>query len=117
MGMQEKALRKYIQEQEKQDQIEDKVSTKEHENPFKGNARKSKGINPQCPEHRTASVLEALAVRYPFRGFKATPFRGGLDSSRRAALSALRLFHHIFKKGGDEDVRSQVPYSVREGAL
>ena len=35
----EKALRKYIQEQEKQDQIEDKVSTKEYENPFKGNAR------------------------------------------------------------------------------
>ena len=28
-----------IQEQEKQDQIEDKVSTKEYENPFKGQAR------------------------------------------------------------------------------
>ena len=39
VGLQEKALRKYIQEQEKQDQIEDKVSTKEYENPFKGNAR------------------------------------------------------------------------------
>ena len=39
VGLQEKALRKYIQEQEKQDQIEDKISTKEYENPFKGNAR------------------------------------------------------------------------------
>ena len=39
VGIQEKALRKYIQEQEKQDQIEDKVSTKEYENPFKGQAR------------------------------------------------------------------------------
>ena len=39
VGLQEKALRKYIQKQEKQDQIEDKVSTKEYENPFKGNAR------------------------------------------------------------------------------
>lgn len=39
VGLQEKALRKYIQEQEKQDQIADKISTKEYENPFKGNAR------------------------------------------------------------------------------
>ena len=39
VGIQEKALRKYIQEQEKQDQIEDKVSTKEYENHFKGQAR------------------------------------------------------------------------------
>jgi len=39
VGLQEKALRKYIQEQEKQDQIEDKISTKEYENPFKGQAR------------------------------------------------------------------------------
>ena len=39
VGIQEKALRKYIQEQEKQDQIEDKISTKEYENPFKGQAR------------------------------------------------------------------------------
>ena len=38
-GIQEKALRKYIQEQEKQDRIEDKVSTKEYEDPFKGQAR------------------------------------------------------------------------------
>ena len=39
VGIQEKALRKYIQEREKQDQIEDKISTKEYENPFKGQAR------------------------------------------------------------------------------
>jgi len=39
VGLQEKALRKYIQEQEKQDQIEDKISTKEYKNPFKGQAR------------------------------------------------------------------------------
>ena len=38
-GIQEKALRKYIQEQEKQDQMMDKISTKEYENPFKGQAR------------------------------------------------------------------------------
>ncbi len=35
VGLQEKALRKYIQEQEKQEQIEDRVSTKEYENPFR----------------------------------------------------------------------------------
>ena len=39
VGIQEKALRKYIQEQEKQDQMMDKISTKEYENPFKGQAR------------------------------------------------------------------------------
>ena len=39
VDIQEKTLRKYIQEQEKQDQIEDKVSTKEYENPFKSQAR------------------------------------------------------------------------------
>lgn len=39
IGIQEKAQRKYIQEQEKQDQIEDKVSTKECETPFKEQAR------------------------------------------------------------------------------
>ncbi|MCI5844074.1 MAG: transposase, partial [Clostridiales bacterium] len=39
VGIQEKALRKYIQEQEKQDQIEDKISTQEYEKPFKGHAR------------------------------------------------------------------------------
>ena len=39
VGIQEKALKKYIQEQEKQDQMMDKISTKEYENPFKGQAR------------------------------------------------------------------------------
>lgn len=39
VGIQEKALRKYIQEQKKQDQMENKVSAKEYENPFKGQAR------------------------------------------------------------------------------
>ena len=34
-GLQEKALRKDIQEQEKQDQVEDKVSTKEYEPPLR----------------------------------------------------------------------------------
>ena len=34
VGIQEKTLRKYIQEQEKQDQIKDKVSTKEIRKPF-----------------------------------------------------------------------------------
>ena len=38
-GIQEKALRKYIQEQEKQNRIEDEVSTREYEDPFKGQAR------------------------------------------------------------------------------
>mgnify|MGYP001066042815 CR=1 FL=1 len=36
VGIQEKALRKYIQEQEKQDQIEDSLSKKEYQDPFKG---------------------------------------------------------------------------------
>ena len=30
-------IQKYIREQEKQDQIEDKLNTKEYEDPFKGN--------------------------------------------------------------------------------
>ena len=38
-GIQEKALRKYIQEQEKQNQMMDKISTKEYETPFKAQAR------------------------------------------------------------------------------
>ena len=39
VGLNTATVQKYIREQEKQDQIEDKVSTKEYENPFKGNAR------------------------------------------------------------------------------
>lgn len=34
LGLQEEALRKYVQEQGKQDQIEDEVSGKAYENPF-----------------------------------------------------------------------------------
>ena len=60
------ATRKYIQEQEKQEQIEDKVSTREYENSFKGKARQSvhNGLN-----EVTASVLETLAVPWPLQGF------------------------------------------------
>ena len=36
VGLNEDTMRKYIQEQEKYDQIVDKLSVKEYENPFKG---------------------------------------------------------------------------------
>ena len=36
VGLNEATIRKYIREQEKQDQIKDKISVKEYEDPFKG---------------------------------------------------------------------------------
>ena len=36
VGFNEATIRKYIREQEKQDQMMDKITTKELENPFKG---------------------------------------------------------------------------------
>ena len=39
VGLNENTIRKYIKEQEKQDQIMDRIMTKEYENPFKGQAR------------------------------------------------------------------------------
>ena len=36
VGLNTATIQKYIREQEKQDQIEDKLNTKEYENPFKG---------------------------------------------------------------------------------
>ena len=39
VGINELTVAKYIREQEKQDQIMDKISLKEYENPFKGRAR------------------------------------------------------------------------------
>ncbi|MED9992676.1 MAG: hypothetical protein U0J27_10270 [Phascolarctobacterium faecium] len=39
LGINELIIAKYIREQEKQDQIMDKTSLKEYENPFKGRAR------------------------------------------------------------------------------
>ena len=39
VGLNEATIAKYIREQDKHDQIMDKVSTKELENPFKGPAR------------------------------------------------------------------------------
>lgn len=36
VGLNESTIRKYIQEQEKHDQMQDKLSTREYENPFKG---------------------------------------------------------------------------------
>lgn len=36
VGLNEATIRKYIQEQEKEDQIEDKMTKKEYKNPFKG---------------------------------------------------------------------------------
>ena len=39
VGLNEATIAKYIREQEKQDQMMDKISTKELENPFKGQAK------------------------------------------------------------------------------
>ena len=39
VGLNEATIAKYIREQEKQDQIEDKLYTKEYEDPFKGKAK------------------------------------------------------------------------------
>lgn len=36
VGLNEATIAKYIRDQEKQDQIEDKLTTKEYQNPFKG---------------------------------------------------------------------------------
>ena len=36
VGLNEATIRKYLREQEKQDQIKDKISVKEYEDPFKG---------------------------------------------------------------------------------
>ena len=36
VGLNEATIRKYIQEQEKEDQLEDKMTKKEYKNPFKG---------------------------------------------------------------------------------
>ncbi|GIM30730.1 hypothetical protein CPJCM30710_33960 [Clostridium polyendosporum] len=36
VGLNEATIRKYIQEQEKEDQMKDKLSVKEYEDPFKG---------------------------------------------------------------------------------
>jgi putative transposase len=39
VGLNEATIAKYIREQEKQDQMMDKITTKEHEDPFKGQAK------------------------------------------------------------------------------
>jgi len=39
VGLNEATIAKYIREQEKQDQMMDKISTKDLENPFKGQAK------------------------------------------------------------------------------
>ncbi len=39
VGLNEKTIAKYIREQDKHDQIMDRITTKELENPFKGPAR------------------------------------------------------------------------------
>ena len=36
VGLNEETIRKYIQDQEKEDQLEDKMTKKEYKNPFKG---------------------------------------------------------------------------------
>ena len=41
VGLHEAPIAKYIREQEKQDRIEDKLYTKEYEDPFKGVAKES----------------------------------------------------------------------------
>ena len=63
MELNEATIAKYIREQEKQDQIEDKLYTKEYEDPFKGVAKESvhNGLNKV-----KASVIQALAVLCPY---------------------------------------------------
>lgn len=39
VGLNEKTIKKYIQEQENNDKIMDRIATKEYENPFKGQAK------------------------------------------------------------------------------
>ena len=36
VGLNEATIKKYIREQEKQDMLEDKLTTKEYDDPFKG---------------------------------------------------------------------------------
>ena len=62
----EATIAKYIRKQEKQDQIEDELYTKEYEDPFKGVAKESvhNGLNKV-----KASVIQALAVLSTKKGF------------------------------------------------
>jgi len=39
VGLNQKTIEKYIREQDKHDQLMDKTTTKEYENPFKGTAK------------------------------------------------------------------------------
>ena len=71
MELNEATIAKYIREQEKQDQIEDELYTKEYEDPFKGVAKESvhNGLNKV-----KASVIQALAVLCPYRAWSCHPF-------------------------------------------
>ena len=71
MGLHEAPIAKYIREQEKQDRIEDKLYTKEYEDPFKGVAKESvhNGLNKV-----KASVIQALAVLCFYRAWSCHSF-------------------------------------------
>ena len=59
----EATIAKYIRKQEKQDQIEDELYTKEYEDPFKGVAKES--VHNSLNKVK-ASVIQALAVLCPY---------------------------------------------------
>ena len=61
-GLNEATIRKYIREQEKQDMLEDKLTAKEYDDPFKGNRQSVHyGLNIV-----KASVFSTLAFLMPF---------------------------------------------------
>ena len=62
----EATIAKYIRKQEKQDQIEDELYTKEYEDPFKGVAKES--VHNSLNKVK-ASVIQALAVLSTKKGF------------------------------------------------
>ena len=71
-GLNEATIRKYIREQEKQDMLEDKLTTKEYDDPFKGSRQSVHyGLNIV-----KASVFSALAFLCPFRASSSHPFHG-----------------------------------------
>ena len=63
VGLNETTIRKYIEDQEKNDIAMDKLSVREYEDPFKGVAKES--VHNSLNKVK-ASVIQALAVLCPY---------------------------------------------------
>ena len=67
VGFNEATVAKYIREQEKQDMLEDKLTTKEYDNPFKGRSVfQTAVINPLRLERSESQRLLGAGLLTPF---------------------------------------------------